>query len=39
MRAAEYASVGDVGALVAGCDILECLAAIEAEKVGARPIQ
>jgi len=39
MRAAEYAAVGDVEALAAWDDILECLAAIGAGEVGARPIQ
>jgi hypothetical protein len=39
MRAAEYAAVGDVEALAAWDDILECLALIEAGEVGARPIQ
>ena len=39
MRAAEYAAVGDVEALAAWDDILECLAAIEAGEAGARPVQ
>ena len=39
MRAAEFAAVGDAEALAAWDDILECLAAIEAGGVGARPIQ
>jgi hypothetical protein len=39
MRAAEFAAVGDVEALAAWDDILECLAAIEAGAVGARPVQ
>jgi hypothetical protein len=39
MRAAEFAAVGDVEALAAWDDILECLAAIEAGNAGARPIQ
>lgn len=39
MRAAEFAAIGDVEALAAWDDILECLAAIEAREFGARPIQ
>ena len=38
-RAAEYAAVGDLEALAAWDEILECLAAIEAGEAGARPIQ
>jgi hypothetical protein len=38
MRAAEYAAVGDLEALAAWDEILECLAAIEAGEAGARPI-
>ena len=38
-REAECAAVGDVEALAAWDDILECVAAIEAGEVGARPIQ
>lgn len=39
MRAAEFAAIGDVEALAAWDDILECLATIEEGEVGARPIQ
>jgi hypothetical protein len=39
MRAAEFAAAGDVEALAAWDDILECLAAIEAGDIGARPVQ
>ena len=39
MRAAEYAAVGDVEALAAWDDILECLAAIEVGHARARSIQ
>lgn len=39
LRAAEYAAVGDVEALAAWDDILECLAAIEAGDAEARQVQ